>query len=187
MIAIDTKTNATGATPAKTLTLELTPFQTEAMCFAQNMGGIEFTLRSIVPETENDNSFENDLEGGLDQVLFEAKAIAKLGGARDRRKQRSRIARDSWTVERDLLFGRKGNTRDGRGPLEGASAPSPKPVIGKKKGGATPVNNVLPAPKGEQISIVRLSGVIFKQHGKSELLATSIGNHPFPVSRTISE
>ena len=65
MIAIDTKTNATGATPAKTLTLELTPFQTEAMCFAQNMGGIEFTLRSIVPEVDKDDILEGDLEGGL--------------------------------------------------------------------------------------------------------------------------
>jgi Flp pilus assembly protein CpaB len=64
VIAVDRATSATGATPAKTLTLELTPFQTEAMSLAQSMGGIEFTLRSIVPE-QDDDSILQDEDGGL--------------------------------------------------------------------------------------------------------------------------
>ncbi|MCK4866498.1 MAG: Flp pilus assembly protein CpaB, partial [Alphaproteobacteria bacterium] len=136
VIAIDTKTSAKGATPAKTLTLEFTPFQTEAMSLAQTMGGIEFTLRSIVPETDNDSILEGGLDGGLLAQVglgrsdgIEAGAL--LGSellAVAREKEIKEIARDSWTVQKDLLFGRKGNTRGDRGPLEGPSSSGPTPV-----------------------------------------------------------
>lgn len=162
VIAIDRKTVATGATPAKTLTLELTPFQTEAMSFAQNMGGIEFTLRSIVPEEDKDSVLEGDLNGGLlAQVgLGRSDGIEKgalLGPellAVATEKEIKEVARDSWTIESDLLFGRKGNTRGDRGPLGGT--PTPVPVSGaKKKSGAPSVSNVIPVPKGAKINIVR--------------------------------
>jgi len=166
VIAIDQKTAATGATPAKTLTLEFTPFQTEAMSLAQNMGGIEFTLRSIVPETDKDSALEGDLEGGLlAQVgLGRSDGIEKgalLGPellAVAREKEIKEVARDSWTVETDLLFGRKGSTREGRGPLQESPSrtPGPTPVVNKGKSGAPGVNNVLPAGgAGVKISIVR--------------------------------
>jgi len=163
VIAIDQKTVATGATRAKTLTLELTPFQTEAMSFAQNMGGIEFTLRSIVPEEDKDSILEGDLDGGL---------LARVGLGRSdgmekgallgpellavaTEKEIKEVARDSWTIENDLLFGRKGNTRGARGPLEGPSTPGPTPVSKKGKPGAPSTSNVIPAAKGVKINIVR--------------------------------
>ena len=161
VIAIDQKTVATGATPAKTLTLELTPFQTEAMSFAQNMGGIEFTLRSIVPEESEDNIFEGDLDGGLlaRVGLGRSDGIEKgalLGSellAVATEKESKEVTRDSWTTENDLLFGRKTGGRTNR-PLEGS--PTPVPVSGAKKKPSTPsVSNVIPAPKGVKISIVR--------------------------------
>jgi pilus assembly protein CpaB len=166
VIAIDQKTSAAGATPAKTLTLEFTPFQTEAMSLAQNMGGIEFTLRSIVPETDNDSILEGDLEGGLLAQVGLGRSDGVERGALlgpellavAREKEIKEVARDSWTVETDLLFGRKGNTRGDRGPLEGSTTPSPtpKPVANRGKPGAPGTNNVLPAgSSGVKISIVR--------------------------------
>lgn len=163
VIAIDQKTVASGATPAKTLTLEFTPFQTEAMSLAQNMGGIEFTLRSIVPEEDKDNILEGDLDGGLlAQVgLGRSDGIEKgalLGPellAVATEKESKEISRDSWTVENDLLFGRKTGGRANR-PLEGTSTPVPTPVSRKRKTGAPTTNNVLPVgAKGVKISIVR--------------------------------
>lgn len=161
VIAIDKKTHASGATPARTLTLEFTPFQTEAMSLAQTMGGIEFTLRSIVPEADSEDVLEGDLESGL---------LAKIGLGRSdgvekgallgsellavaQEKEIKEIARDSWTIEKDLLFGRKGNTRGDRGPLEGSSSPGPTPVSTNKKPAGP--SNVIPVAKGTKINIVR--------------------------------
>ena len=166
VIAIDTKTSATGATPAKTLTLELTPFQTEAMSFAQNMGGIEFTLRSIVPEVDKDNILEGDLEGGLLAAVGLGRSDGTEKGALlgpellavATEKEIKEVARDSWTIENDLLFGNRGTKKIRDGQVVSEQAPTPTPRAGtgtKKKGGTAPVNNTLPAPKGIPISIVR--------------------------------
>ena len=164
VIAVDAKTNATGATPAKTITLELTPFQTEAMSLAQNMGGIEFTLRSIVPETDNDNVLEDESGSLLATVgLARSDGIEKgalLGPellAVAKETEIKEVIRDSWTLEKDLLYGGKGNKRNADG-REGAGeivpvANGPGPG---NKAGTTPAENVLPAGKsGVPISIVR--------------------------------
>ena len=162
VIAIDQKTNATGATPAKTLTLEFTPFQTEAMSLAQNMGGIEFTLRSIVPEEDKENILEGDREGGLlAQVgLGRSDGVEKgalLGPellAVATEKEIKEIARDSWTVETDLLFGRGKPT--GRQSSPG-SVPAPRPTPVSSNKGKPSTNVVRPAGGGgsARISIVR--------------------------------
>ncbi len=162
VIAIDQKTNATGATPAKTLTLELTPFQTEAMSLAQNMGGIEFTLRSIVPEEDKENILDGDLSGGLlAQVgLGRSDGVEKgalLGPellAVATEKEIKEIARDSWTVETDLLFGRGKPT--GRQSSPG-SVPAPRPTPVSSNKGKPSTNVVRPAGGGgsARISIVR--------------------------------
>lgn len=155
VIAINQKTSAVGATPAKTLTLELTPFQTEAMSLAQNMGGIEFTLRSIVPETESDSNVEEDLEGGL---------LARVGLGRSdgiekgallgpellavaKEKEIAEVARDSWTLGTDLLYGGKPNKV--RQPV----AAAPRRVAA---GG----NTRKPAGGGTYVSTARGSGKI---------------------------
>ena len=159
VIAIDQKTNATGATPAKTLTLELTPFQTEAMSMAQTMGGIEFTLRSIVPEKDNENILDGDLQSGL---------LARIGLSRSdgvekgallgpeflaaaREKEIKEIARDSWTVEKHLLFGRGKPTGRSNNPVASRTPPPRTTAPSKPKPG-----NTLPAGgKSQKISIVR--------------------------------
>lgn len=164
VIAIDQKTHAAGATPAKTLTLEFTPFQTEAMSLAQNMGGIEFTLRSIVPETDKENILDGDLDGGLlAQVgLGRSDGVEKgalLGPellAVAREKEIKEIARDSWTIQSDLLFGGKGTKKIRDGQSSPAPTPRAVPVSTKGKPGVPGANNVLPAgAKGVKISIVR--------------------------------
>lgn len=162
VIAVDRKTSATGATPAKTLTLELTPFQTEAMSFAQNMGGIEFTLRSIVPEEDKENILESEDGGLLAQVgLGRSDGVEKgalLGPellAVATEKEIKEIARDSWTIERDLLFGSRYKGRGPRPGLQGSPSPAPGPAPTKaKKPKATP--NIIPAgSSGVKINIVR--------------------------------
>jgi pilus assembly protein CpaB len=166
VIAIDQKTSASGATPAKNITLELTPFQTEAMSFAQNMGGIEFTLRSIVPEEDKDSILEGDDGGLLAQVgLGRSDGVEKgalLGPellAVATEKEIKEIARDSWTVERDLLFGSR-NTGRNRGPLPGAArpapTPAPAPVASNRKQRSAPTNIAVPVGTAStKISIIR--------------------------------
>lgn len=163
VIAIDQKTNAAGATPAKTLTLELTPFQTEAMSLAQTMGGIEYTLRSIVPEVDKENILDGDLDDGLLARVGLGKSDgiergALLGNellAAAGEKEIKEIARDSWTVEKNLLFGRgKPTGRTGVAPTTRAVPVSTNKK--KKKRGSSGSNNVLPTGgKTQTISIVR--------------------------------
>lgn len=162
VIAIDQKTSAVGATPAKTLTLELTPFQTEAMSLAQNMGGIEFTLRSIVPEKESDSNVGDSLEGDL---------LARVGLGRSdgtekgallgpellavaKEKEIAEIARDSWTLEQNLLFGK--GAPPGRSKKPDAVPVRAKPVSGgtvrSSAGGSTPVTS---GRRTGKINIVR--------------------------------
>ncbi|MDH5798987.1 MAG: Flp pilus assembly protein CpaB [Paracoccaceae bacterium] len=165
VIAVDTKTSASGATPAKTLTLEFTPFQTEAMSLAQNMGGIEFTLRSIVPETDKDNVLE-DADGNL---------LAKVGLGRSdgiekgallgpellavaKETEIKEVIRDSWTLETDLLYGSKtkNKEREGRGNAVEPTQVRQGPVPGGNQQAPKPGATTLPPGKaGEPISIVR--------------------------------
>lgn len=162
VIAVDRATSATGATPAKTLTLELTPFQTEAMSLAQSKGGIEFTLRSIVPEEDDDSILQDEDGGLLAQVgLGRSDGVEKgalLGPellAVAKEKEIKEIARDSWTVESDLLFGRKSTTRDSRGLQDVSASRGPVPVSAAPK---KPVasNNILPVGSSAvKINIVR--------------------------------
>ena len=166
VIAVDTKTSATGATPAKTLTLELTPFQTEAMSLAQTMGGIEFTLRSIVPETDKDSILEDENGSLLAKVgLGRSDGIEKgalLGPdllAVARETEVKEVIRDSWTLETHLLYGGKGTGRNPQGREESVTpvSASRTPVPGQTgKPKTQPVSSVLPAGKGGvPISIVR--------------------------------
>lgn len=111
VIAIDQKTQASGATPAKTITLELTPVQVEALSLAASMGSLEFVLRSIAPDKEGDKQMAS-AEDSLLQVSMSdgTQAGALIGSdllAVSQDDKREDISRDSWTVERDLLFGRK--------------------------------------------------------------------------------
>ncbi|MDH5556230.1 MAG: Flp pilus assembly protein CpaB [Alphaproteobacteria bacterium] len=160
VIAIDQKTNATGATPSRMLTLELTPFQTEAMSLAQNMGGIEFTLRSIVPEKDKDTDSFN--EGGLESDLLARVGLGRSDGiekgallgselmAVAKEKEIKEIARDSWTVGENLLFGK--GMPSGRDIA--TSTPAPRPVVAPRKASGPSV----PVPSGSQsgrINIVR--------------------------------
>jgi pilus assembly protein CpaB len=136
VIAIDQKTQASGASPAKTITLELTPVQTEALSLASTMGSLEFVLRSIAPD--KDEKRLAGAEDGLLQVSMSdgTQAGALIGAdllAATRENKTEEISRDSWTVERDLLFG-------GR-PKKPVVAP-PKPPItargpGRSGSGAT--------------------------------------------------
>lgn len=115
VIAIDQKTQASGATPAKTITLELTPVQVEALSLANNMGSLEFVLRSIAPDKEE----EKQLAGTEDSLLKVSMTDGTQAGALigtdllavTQDDKREDISRDSWTVERDLLFGLRGRSR----------------------------------------------------------------------------
>ncbi len=160
VIAIDQKTHANGATPAKLLTLELTPFQTEAMSLAQNMGGIEFTLRSIVPEEDSESILNDNLEDGLLARVGLGRsdgteAGALLGAdllASASEEDREEISRDSWTVERDLLFGGKSTRRNRL--VQQAPPPRPTGSGGTRKGSGAPV--VVSSSGGStRINIVR--------------------------------
>ncbi len=111
VIAIDQKTQASGATPAKTITLELTPVQAEALSLASNMGSLEFVLRSIAPDKEEQKLLASAGDGLLQVSMTDGTQAGSLIGADllavSRESTREDITRDSWTVERDLLFGGK--------------------------------------------------------------------------------
>lgn len=111
VIAIDQKTQASGASPAKTLTLELTPVQVEALSLAANMGSLEFVLRSIAPDKEEQKRLAGTEDGLLQVSMGDGTQAGALIGrdllAVSREDEREDISRDSWTVERDLLFGGK--------------------------------------------------------------------------------
>lgn len=168
VIAIDQKTSAAGATPAKTLTLELTPFQTEAMSMAQTMGGIEYTLRSIVPEVDKENILDADLDEGLLARVGLGKSDGIERGAllgnellvAAREKEIEEIARDSYTLGSQLLYG-KGKTKRSRATTVAAPQRAVPVSTGgtkkkKKKRRAGSSNNVLPSGrKSLTINIVR--------------------------------
>jgi pilus assembly protein CpaB len=111
VIAIDQKTQASGATPAKTITLELTPVQVEALSLANNMGSLEFVLRSIAPDKEEEKHLASTEDALLQVSMGDGTQAGALIGsdllAVSQDDEKEDISRDSWTVERDLLFGGK--------------------------------------------------------------------------------
>ena len=111
VIAIDQKTQASGASPAKTITLELTPVQVEALSLASSMGSLEFVLRSIAPDKEEQKRLAGTEDGLLQVSMSDGTQAGALIGADllavSREDEKEDISRDSWTVERDLLFGGK--------------------------------------------------------------------------------
>ncbi|UCH73432.1 MAG: Flp pilus assembly protein CpaB [Rhodospirillales bacterium] len=111
VIAIDQKTQASGATPAKTITLELTPVQVEALSLASSMGSLEFVLRSIAPDKDEQKRMASTEDGLLQVSMSDGTQAGALIGsdllAVSQDDEKEEISRDSWTVERDLLFGGK--------------------------------------------------------------------------------
>lgn len=111
VLAIDQKTQASGASPAKTVTLELTPKQVEALSLASNLGSLEFVLRSIAPDEEE----QKRLQGAEDGLLQVSMSDGTQGGALigadilavSEEDKEEEITRDSWTQEPELLFGGK--------------------------------------------------------------------------------
>ena len=124
VIAIDQKTQASGASPARTLTLELTPVQVEALSLASNMGSLEFVLRSIAPDKEEQKQLASNEDGLLQVSMSDGTQAGALIGADllavSKDDEKEEISRDSWTVERDLLFG-------GKKPKKTVIAPPPQP------------------------------------------------------------
>jgi pilus assembly protein CpaB len=133
VIAIDQKTQASGASPAKTITLELTPVQVEALSLASTMGSLEFVLRSIAPDKEEQKRLAGTEDGLLQVSMSDGTQAGALIGADllavSREDEKEDISRDSWTVERDLLFG-------GKRPKKLVVVP-PKPrTTGSRSGGS---------------------------------------------------
>ena len=133
VIAIDQKTQASGASPAKTITLELTPVQAEALSLASNMGSLEFVLRSIAPDKEEQRLLAGTEDGLLQVSMSDGTQAGALIGADllavSREDEKEDISRDSWTVERDLLFG-------GKKPPKIVVAPPKPQTTGSSSGGS---------------------------------------------------
>lgn len=111
VIAIDQRTQASGATPAKTITLELSPVQAEALSLANNMGTLEFVLRSIAPDKAEQKQLASAGDNLLQVNMGDGTQAGSLIGADllavSRESTKEEISRDSWTVERDILYGGK--------------------------------------------------------------------------------
>ena len=113
VIAIDQKTQANKATSAGTLTLELTPKQVEGITLARTQGRLEFTLRSIVPDKEQEvgDEFSEQIlavSDGVDGSPLLGTNLAS-GAAAD---EGEGWVFDSYTVTKDLVYGkRSGSTR----------------------------------------------------------------------------
>ncbi len=135
VIAIDQKTQAFGASPAKTITLELTPVQTEALSLASTMGSLEFVLRSIAPDKDERRQLAGGEDGLLQVSMSDGTQAGALIGsdllAVTAENERVDIARDSWTVERDLLYGGKQPKRIVVKP------PKPRSTGGSSRSGTT--------------------------------------------------
>jgi pilus assembly protein CpaB len=159
VLAVDTKTQAAGATKAKTITLELTPHQAEALSLAQNMGTLEFVLRSIAPDKNEEKGLDGADDGLLTVAMGEGTQAGTLIGREIIRATREEevveITKDSYTLERDLLFGVRSN--------RGNRTPQPAPVQAASGGGGTAAGrktktsgNVIPVSgSSTKISIVR--------------------------------
>lgn len=111
VIAIDQRTQANNATPAKTATLEVTPKQAEAITLAQTLGKIDFTLRSVAPE-EDKKDADDELGGGL--LLVSETEGGLLGSdliAIATEQDVPDIMKDSYTLPSELLFNLKAKPR----------------------------------------------------------------------------
>ena len=111
VLAVDQKTQASGASPAKTLTLELTPKQVEALSLASNLGSLEFVLRSIAPD-EEEREQQQGAEDGLLQVSMSdgTQGGALIGAdilAVSEKDKEEEVTRDSWTLPPELMYGGK--------------------------------------------------------------------------------
>lgn len=138
IIAIDQMTQANAATPVKTVTLEVTPKQAEAISVARSNGKLEFVLRSIAPEKKKEigSEFGETMlvaEGGIEGGTLLA------GGqiAEDKDKDEKYLELDSYTVRADLLYNPKG--RPGRTTARQiTSSGSGKSGSGKSGAGKAP-------------------------------------------------
>lgn len=104
VIAIDQRTQANAATPAKTVTLEVTPKQAEAINLALSLGQVDFALRSVAPEKDGTET-EDELDGGL--LLVSATEGGLVGSdliAVSQDEAAPDIMKDSYTLPAELLF-----------------------------------------------------------------------------------
>ncbi len=147
VIAIDQKTQANSATPAKTATLEVTPKQAEAITLANSLGKIDFTLRSVAPEGREKGE---DGEVGEGLLLTSGENGIAPDGLLGRdliaiapEDERQDISKDSYTLPSELLF----NLRD-----------KPKPQVRKPSrgsGGSGTVRRTSGSSSSTKINIVR--------------------------------
>ncbi len=114
VIAVDQSTQASNATLAKTITLEVTPKQSEAIALASDVGQLDFALRSIAPEEDRVAGADSDglkLSNATDGVapgsLLGGSLLAETGTNRS-----TDIARDSRTLAKELLVRRRGQSED---------------------------------------------------------------------------
>lgn len=153
VIAIDQKTQASGATPAKTVTLELTPVQTEALSLASNMGSLEFVLRSIAPDKEEEKLLASGEDGLLQVSMNDGTQAGALIGrdllAVSQEDKREDISRDSWTIEPDLLYGGK------KPPRVVATPTIPRVAAGGSRGSGGSRKTVSTGSSRVRITIVR--------------------------------
>ena len=111
VLAIDLKTQAGGPTPAKTLTLELTPKQVEVLSLANNLGSLEFVLRSIAPDKEEQKRQQGAEDGLLQVSMSDGTQSGALIGADilavSKDDEEAEVTRDRWTLPPELYFGGK--------------------------------------------------------------------------------
>ncbi len=168
VIAIDQKTQANSATPAKTVTLELTPKQVEALSLANSLGRIEFSLRSIAPEEEDGDPdglggvLLADATDGQDEESLLGRGLI----AEEAEEELVEIVRDSYTLDKELFYKatRRGRPASGggiAGDASGISVTQPIPSIGGAPGGGGKGGN-LAAPAGQttgKYAVVIVRGV----------------------------
>lgn len=149
VIAIDQRTQANNATPAKTATLEVTPKQAEAINLAQSLGRIDFTLRSVAPEEDDKKDADDELGGGL--LLVSETGGGLLGSdliAIAQEQDVQDIMKDSYTLPSELLFNLRAK------PRQEAAPPPPRRSAGGSGASSGAVRQVSTSSKSK-ISIVR--------------------------------
>lgn len=117
VIAIDQRTQANSATPARTATLEVTPKQAEAINLANSLGKLDFTLRSVAPEEDGKELEDDELSDGL--LLASGPDGLAAGGLLDSElltvsldeEEQPDILKDSYTLPAELLFNLRAKPR----------------------------------------------------------------------------
>lgn len=126
ILAIDTKTQAAGATKAGSFTLELTPKQVEMLAMAQSMGSLEFVLRSVTPGVATQKRRDGAEDGLLQVSMGEGTRAGALIGedilAVSREDERKEITRDRYTVGSELLYGKAPRKQQTTSPPPQATA-----------------------------------------------------------------